>query len=131
MVSPEEELVPKQEIGGVEGLEKELAFSEVDDAIVDVILDDLLQNDFNKQECVKDDIGYVLLKDDKGKRLLKDDKGKLTGIKFVDDLEKKIPNVEEVLYKAKEEMLMKKEVIKIGFDTSSDDTHPSTHPFQI
>ncbi|GJZ72598.1 putative reverse transcriptase domain-containing protein [Tanacetum coccineum] len=29
MVSPEEELVPKQEIGGVEGLEKELAFSEV------------------------------------------------------------------------------------------------------
>ncbi|GJW59080.1 hypothetical protein Tco_0105811 [Tanacetum coccineum] len=111
MASPEEELVPEQEIGGVEGPEKELAFSEL--------------------ELVKDDIGYGLLKDDKGKRLLKDDKGKLTGIQFLDDLVKKIQNVEEVLYKAKEEMLMKKEVIIIGSDTSSDDTHLSTHPFQI
>ncbi|GJW59077.1 hypothetical protein Tco_0105808 [Tanacetum coccineum] len=65
-----------------------------------IMYDDLLQKDLNKQESVKDD---------KGNRLLKDDKGKLTGIKSVDDLEKRIQNVKEVMYKAKEEMLMKKD----------------------
>ncbi|GJQ89723.1 ATP synthase subunit beta, mitochondrial-like protein [Tanacetum coccineum] len=38
----------------------------------------------------------------------KDDKGKLTRIESIDNLEKMIQNVEEVLYKAKEQMLMKK-----------------------
>ncbi|GKC93528.1 hypothetical protein Tco_1158970 [Tanacetum coccineum] len=40
---------------------------QVGDAIVDVILDDLLQKEFNKQERVKDDKGKAILKDDKGK----------------------------------------------------------------
>ncbi|GJR78639.1 putative reverse transcriptase domain-containing protein [Tanacetum coccineum] len=48
---------------------------------------------------------------DKGTRLLKDDKGKLTEIKSVDDLEKRIQNVEEILYNEKKEMLMKKEFV--------------------
>ncbi|GKF16602.1 hypothetical protein Tco_0061520, partial [Tanacetum coccineum] len=63
---------------------------QVDDAMADVILDDLLQKKFNEHERVKDD------------------KGKLTGIECVDNLEKRIQNVEKVLYKAKEQMLMEK-----------------------
>nr|GEW21325.1 hypothetical protein [Tanacetum cinerariifolium] len=70
---------------------------QVDDTMADVILDDLLQKEFNEHERMKDD---------KGKGIEKDDKGKLTGIKCVDNLEKKIQNVEKILYKAKEKMLM-------------------------
>ncbi|GJY78156.1 hypothetical protein Tco_0483957 [Tanacetum coccineum] len=56
----------------------------VDDAIVEVILDDLLQKAFNEPELVKDD------------------KVKGTGFESSDHLENKIQNVEEVLYKAKD-----------------------------
>nr|GEW16550.1 ribonuclease H-like domain-containing protein [Tanacetum cinerariifolium] len=98
---------------------------QVDNVIPDVILDDLLHKEFNNQERIKDDKGKGLLRDDKGNGLLKYDKGKLTRIKCV-DLEKRIQNVEEVPYKAKKEMLMKKEVIIIDSDTSSDDTHLSS-----
>nr|GEV41912.1 hypothetical protein [Tanacetum cinerariifolium] len=63
---------------------------QVGDATSDVILDDLLQKKFNEQERAIDD------------------KTKLTGIKCVDNLKKRIQNVEKVLYKAKEKMLMEK-----------------------
>ncbi|GJW23490.1 hypothetical protein Tco_0034112 [Tanacetum coccineum] len=62
----------------------------VDDAMSDVILDDLLQKKFNEHEHVKDD------------------KGKLTGIECVDNLRKRIQNVKKVLYMVKEKMLMEK-----------------------
>ncbi|GJT29611.1 hypothetical protein Tco_0909886 [Tanacetum coccineum] len=48
-----------------------------------------------------DDKRKVILNYDKGNGILNDDKEKLTEIKFVDDLEKRIQNIEEVLYKAK------------------------------
>ncbi|GJS47689.1 hypothetical protein Tco_0597810 [Tanacetum coccineum] len=57
---------------------------QVGDAIVDVIVDDLLQKEFNKQERVKDDKGKAILK----------------------------------------------EVVIIDSDPSSNDTPPSTYPFQ-
>ncbi|GJU06228.1 hypothetical protein Tco_1122658 [Tanacetum coccineum] len=44
----------------------------------------------------------------KGKGHLKDDKSKVTGIKILDDLEKRIEKVEKLLNKAKEKMLLKK-----------------------
>ncbi|GKC95060.1 hypothetical protein Tco_1160502 [Tanacetum coccineum] len=65
----------------------------VDDAMVDVILDGLLQKEFNEHERMKDD---------KGKGIEKDDKGKLTGIECMDNLGKRIQNVKKILYKAKE-----------------------------
>nr|GEW27579.1 hypothetical protein [Tanacetum cinerariifolium] len=46
--------------------------------------------------------------DDKGKGPLKDDKSEVTGIKILDDLEKRIEKVEKILNKAKEKMLLKK-----------------------
>ncbi|GJZ29621.1 hypothetical protein Tco_0574268 [Tanacetum coccineum] len=55
-----------------------------DDAMVDVILDGLLQKEFNEHERMKDD---------KGKGIEKDDKGKLTGIECMDNLGKRIQNL--------------------------------------
>ncbi|GJU10545.1 hypothetical protein Tco_1132941 [Tanacetum coccineum] len=68
---------------------------EVDDAMADEILDD------KGKGILIDDKTKVILNYDKGNGILNDDKEKLIEIKFVDDLEKKIQNVEEVLYKAK------------------------------
>ncbi|GJX39541.1 hypothetical protein Tco_0252844, partial [Tanacetum coccineum] len=60
---------------------------QVDDAIADEILDDLLKTECEKQQHVK----Y-----DKGKGHLKDDKRKVTGIKILDYLELMIENVEKL-----------------------------------
>ncbi|GJV44003.1 hypothetical protein Tco_1428539 [Tanacetum coccineum] len=96
---------------------------EVDDPTVDEILDDLLQRTFIEPKLVKNDKRKRngIVKDDKGngKRTLNDDKGKLLGIKCVDDLEKRLQNVEAVLYKAKEQMIKQKEVIIISDDDTS------------
>ncbi|GJS32751.1 hypothetical protein Tco_0531133 [Tanacetum coccineum] len=67
-----------------------MADSSKDDAMADVILEDLLQKVYNETELVKDD------------------KGKGTETESLDNLENRIQNVEEVLYKAKEQMIMKK-----------------------
>ncbi|GKD56836.1 hypothetical protein Tco_1290223 [Tanacetum coccineum] len=94
---------------------------ELDEPIAYVILDDLLQRTFNETKLVKDDKGNRILNDDKenGEGIMKYDKGKLTRIKCLDDLEKRIQNVEAVLYKAKEQMMKQKEVIIISDDDIS------------
>ncbi|GJR53030.1 hypothetical protein Tco_1403551 [Tanacetum coccineum] len=63
---------------------------QVDDAIADEILDDLLKREWDKQQRVKDD------------------KRKVTRIKIMDDLEKRIENVEKDLNKAKDKMDLNK-----------------------
>ncbi|GKA80667.1 hypothetical protein Tco_0787359 [Tanacetum coccineum] len=72
---------------------------QVDDAIADEILDDLLKRERDKQQRVKDD---------KRNGPLKDDKRKVTRIKIMDDLEKRIENVEKDLNKAKDKMDLNK-----------------------
>ncbi|GJR98022.1 hypothetical protein Tco_0270196 [Tanacetum coccineum] len=98
-------------------LEKYENNCQLDDAIGDEILDDLLKREWEKQQRVKDD------------------KRKVTRIKILDDLEQRIENVEKHLNKAKEKMdlnkrkekmVMEREVIIIESDTSSDH-----NPFQV
>ncbi|GJZ44843.1 hypothetical protein Tco_0592439 [Tanacetum coccineum] len=114
---PEEELAPKQEIRGVEGPEKELAFQksqmvfveqEQDEYVKDIEDRRILVTTYSNGLRSTNGDFLPIFVNEKGKGLQKDDKGKLTGIKSVDDLEKRIQNVKEVLYKGKEEMLMKK-----------------------
>ncbi|GKB09986.1 hypothetical protein Tco_0843909, partial [Tanacetum coccineum] len=71
----------------------------LDDDVSDEILDDLLKREFKKQQR---------LKDEKGKGLLKDDKASLTGPHILDDLEKRIDNVEVVFNKPKKKNLKEK-----------------------
>ncbi|GJW85838.1 hypothetical protein Tco_0158983, partial [Tanacetum coccineum] len=100
-------------------------WTEVDDLIADVILDDLLQRTFNEPKLVKG----------KRKRTLNDDKGKLTRLNYVDDLKKRIQNVEAILYKAKEQM-MKQKVSQLRFasqlsmQTEEEEPNPLDVPMQ-
>ncbi|GJZ68915.1 hypothetical protein Tco_0632465 [Tanacetum coccineum] len=79
----------------------------VEDAISNEILDDLLRREFSKQQREKNDKGKTVLKNDKGNGPLK---GKILRIKIVDDYEKRIQNVEIDLNKAKEKMLMERDL---------------------
>ncbi|GJV15496.1 hypothetical protein Tco_1360819 [Tanacetum coccineum] len=75
---------------------------QVHDAIADDILDDLLKREWEKQQHVK----Y--------------DKRKVTKMKILDLLEQRISRVGKHLKKAKEKMVMEREVIIIESDTSYD-----------
>nr|GEX95577.1 zinc finger, CCHC-type [Tanacetum cinerariifolium] len=102
---------------------------QVDDAIADEILNDLLK--IVLMYCL---VGY-LCRLQRKVTFERDDKRKVTRIKILDDLEQKIEKVEKDLNKAKEKMdlnkgkkkmVMEREVILIELDTSSDD-----NPFQV
>ncbi|GJW72015.1 hypothetical protein Tco_0128932 [Tanacetum coccineum] len=64
----------------------------------------------NNLVIIEDMVDYVMEKyDEKGKDILKNDKASLTGPHILDDLEKRIDNVEVVLNKPKKKKLKEKD----------------------
>ncbi|GJT41817.1 hypothetical protein Tco_0941682 [Tanacetum coccineum] len=68
----------------------------------------------------------AIKKNEKGKDILKNDKASLTGPHILDDLEKRIDNVEVVLNKPKKKKLKEKEVIILDSDTSTESLERSS-----